>query len=285
MDAPEPFYKYLTFFPENPRELLDAVPLYISCFVCHYNILPVHNELHEPTSKRVSWWLRSTTWFAGILYLIMGFAGSAYGHCTATGSVQGNVLLDFDEDDPLLLVGRMCLALTITLAFPMLVIPARDIILRSILLPCLEPTTTPVEESTTTMEALEEPLLLEQGGGHATTTTNSTIETNGVAESSSTTTALPTASFLLRLLTATVIFWTAGGVASCVESIDIVWDLLGSSLSILLSQLIPCGCYLVITKDQEGHVASKLLAWLVIFVFTPLMFLSTANAVDNTFFH
>jgi amino acid permease len=283
MDAPEPFYKYLTFFPENPRELLDAVPLYISCFVCHYNILPVHNELREPTSKRVSWWLRSTTWFAGILYLIMGFAGSAYGHCTATGRVQGNVLLDFDEDDPLLLVGRMCLALTITLAFPMLVIPARDIVLRSILLPCLEPTS-PVEESTT-MEALQEPLL-EEGGGNTNTNTNTntTMEMNGVAESSSPTEP-PTASFFLRLLTATVIFWTAGGVASCVESIDIVWDLLGSSLSILLSQLIPCGCYLVITRDQEGHLASKLLAWLVILVFTPLMFLSTANAVDNTFFH
>jgi amino acid permease len=292
MDAPEPFYKYLTLFPENPRELLDAVPLYISCFVCHYNILPVHNELYEPTSKRVSWWLRSTTWFAGILYLIMGFAGSAYGHCTATGHVQGNVLLDFDEDDPLLLVGRMCLALTITLAFPMLVIPARDIVLRSILLPCLERTTTtmPAEDvSTTTMEALQEPLLEEGGGGNTNTTTNNTtMETTNVAESSSsptTTAAIPTASFLLRLLTAIVIFWTAGGVASCVESIDIVWDLLGSSLSILLSHLIPCGCYLVITKDQEGHMASKLLAWLVILVFTPLMFVSTANAVDNTFFH
>ena len=291
MDAPEPFYKYLTLFPENPRELLDAVPLYISCFVCHYNILPVHNELRDPSSTRVSWWLRSTTWFAGFLYLIMGFAGSAYGHCTATGRVQGNVLLDFEKDDPLLLVGRMCLAVTITLAFPMLVIPARDIILRSILLPYLETTTTstssPVEESTTTtMEALQEPLL-EEGGGN-TTNRNTIMETNGgVAESSSSSSSTepPPASFLLRLVTAIGIFWTAGGVASCVESIDIVWDLLGSSLSILLSHLIPCGCYLVITRDQEGHLASKLLAWLIILVFTPLMFLSTANAVDNTFFH
>jgi hypothetical protein len=148
----------------------------------------------------------------------------------------------------------------------------------------------PAEDvSMTTMEALQEPLLEEGGGGHTTATNNTTtMETTHVAESSSSPTtaaAIPTASFLLRLLTAIVIFWTAGGVASCVESIDIVWDLLGSSLSILLSHLIPCGCYLVITKDQEGHLASKLLAWLVILVFTPLMFVSTANAVDNTFFH
>ncbi|MGK3762368.1 MAG: amino acid permease [Bacillariaceae sp.] len=89
----EPWYTYLKLFPDSWHDLLNAVPLYISCFVCHYNILPVHNELMDPSPARVSWWLRSTTWFAVLLYMIMGFAGSSYAHCTPTGKVQGSKLV------------------------------------------------------------------------------------------------------------------------------------------------------------------------------------------------
>ena len=240
--------------------------------------MPVHNELREPTRNRVSWWLRSTTWFAGILYLTLGFAGSTYGHCTAKGKVSGNVLLDFNEDDPLLLVGRMCLALTMTLAFPMLVIPARDIVLRSLPRSTLDQ---PVEVDT--MEALQEPLLVEETG---LPSSNGAIGSSShhIDESQRNHTTTPATSFAGRLVTATIIFWTAGAVASCVESIDIVWDLLGSSLSILLSYLIPCGCYLVICRDLEGQFFSKLLCWIILLVFTPLMIVSTINAVENTFF-
>jgi amino acid permease len=275
--APHPWYTYVTFLPESPRDLLNALPLYISCFVCHYNILPVHNELKDPTRARVSWWLRSTTWFAIILYTIMGFAGSTYGHCTPSGKVQGNVLLDFDKNDSLLLVGRMCLAVTITLAFPMLVIPARDILLRSVILPRLYPTSANGNSASTdrdeTTAQLQEPLLADEERPEVdNATTEDTIST--------------LAPFGLRLVTSIGIFWTAGLMASCVASIDIVWDLLGSSLSILLSYLIPAGCYLVVMKDVHDTTTkwSKVICWLLIVVFVPLMVISTGNAIANTFF-
>ena len=278
--APHPWYTYVTLWPESPRQLLDSIPLYISCFVCHYNILPVHNELKNPTPARISWWLRSTTWYAVGLYTVMGFSGSAYGHCTPSGKVQGNVLLDFDEDDPLLMVGRMCLALTITLAFPMLVIPARDIMLRSVILPYLNgergasvsPESAAIEHDTAAQ--LQEPLLADEE--------RPVVEDEGADTAAS----RHPPSFMLRLSTATGIFWTAGLVASCVASIDEVWDLLGSSLSIMLSYLVPCGCYLVIMKDvtDSRTKTSKALCWLLVFIFVPLMFISTGNAVVNTFF-
>jgi amino acid permease len=293
----DPWHSHIRLWPDSPREVLDALPLYISCFVCHYNILPVHNELQEPSRARVSWWLRSTTWYAAIIYLVMGFAGSMYGTCTPSGSVQGNVLLDFDEDDPLLLVGRLCLALTITLAFPMLVIPARDIVIRSlfqdgaetVVLPVVEGVTNPTITSSSideVQEALEEPLLSAEEQQQAEPPPEdpeaTTAPTTTAAAAAAPTTT--TSSFALRLAVAVAIFWTAGGVASGVESIDVVWDLLGSSLSILLSHLIPCASYLVITQNIEGHSASRSLAWILILVFTPLMIISTANAIDNTFF-
>lgn len=85
-----------------------------------------------PTSDRVTRWVRTSIWPATLFYYIIGFTDSLFVKCTSSGSVQGNILLDFNEDDPLLLLGRLCLAVTIALAFPMLIIPPRDILVRSL---------------------------------------------------------------------------------------------------------------------------------------------------------
>jgi amino acid permease len=303
-------------WPDSWKDVLDAFPLFISCYVCHYNLLPVHNEFRGPSQERISWWLGSTVGYATLFYMVIGLAGSAYGRCTATGKVDhGNVLLEFPDDDPLLLVGRMCLAITITLAFPMLTIPARDILIRSLPKSWFKTEAYTIESSTTVetdnvtvsnsasqvqtdqehdaMQSLREPLL-ENG------TTLHDVPPQAAAAAAAEQEPEP-ASFRLRLVAVTFFFWTAALVACCVASIDVVWDLLGSSLSILLSHLIPCACYLVISgkvqaqvssdSDDQGNrssqsrrvLVSRVVAWLLIIVFTPLMFLSTGNAVYNTF--
>jgi amino acid permease len=304
-DGGEPWYSYLTFFPESWKDLLDVLPLYISCFVCHYNILPVHNELKDPSPARVSWWLRSTLLFSCTIYIIIGFAGSAYAKCIPDKSkkLHGNILLDFDEKDPLLMVGRMCLAVTITLAFPMLVIPARDIMLRSFILPLLTKTRNRAEivdtpETTqvtavhgATLEELQEPLLREENAEGI----SRPPEIEDATEEGHQETTIANAPVLVLLSTSVVIFWSAGALASSVSSIDIVWDLLGSSLSILLSYLIPAGTYLVITKVQadveqqtQPYTArqywSRIMCWALLWIFFPLMIISTTNAIINTFF-
>jgi len=257
----------------------------------------------------------------------VGIAGSAYGHCTATGHVQGNILLDFPEDDPLVLVGRMCLAVTITLAFPMLTIPARDILIRSLPSrrcrevvasepPHISSNTAPMPLTVSSSlvtgnndsdDALREPLLevehhdiedhhLASGIAHDGDAGAADEDADGEEIDSATASAAANASFCLRLAAAVFVFWTAVAVACCVASIDVVWDLLGSSLSILLSYLIPCGSYLVIARkfgeeagggphDLSDRRLSKAISWLLIVAFVPLMILSTANAVYDTFLH
>jgi amino acid permease len=290
-------------WPDSWKDVLDAFPLFISCYVCHYNLLPVHNEFHGPSQERVSWWLSSTAGYATAFYMVIGLAGSAYGHCTESGTVHGNVLLDFPDDDPLLLVGRMCLAITITLAFPMLTIPARDIVIS--ILPAswyksvetiesslsvtteltVHPAQTADEEQAAT-ETLREPLLDNE------TALQTMVPQDTESESEPEPVDAP-ASFRLRLVVVVIFFWSGALVASCVSSIDVVWALLGSSLSILLSHLIPCASFLVISgkaaSDDQGrngwrNRVSRAVAWLLIVVFTPLMFLSTGNAVYDTFF-
>jgi amino acid permease len=299
-DDEMPWYNYLTYFPNSWRELLDALPLFISCYVCHYNILPVFGELKDPSPARVSWWLRSTLFFSTSIYVIIGFAGSAYAKCVPDKKVHGNILLDFDKEDPLLMVGRMCLAVTITLAFPMLVIPARDIILRSVILPTMklrsddERPTSDMEATSSSrpnLEELQAPLLQEED-----TESPSSCETTGrnTDDDSAPEATIETASFLVLLSSSMVIFWSAGALASLVSSIDVVWDLLGSSLSIVLSYIIPAGTYLMIVNVQEDteqqtqlHSTrpywSRSVCWVLLWISPPLMIVSTTNAVINTF--
>ena len=100
-----------------------------------------------------------------------------------------------------------------------------------------------------------------------------------------------------RRLCAIVIFWSAALIACSVKSIDVVWDLLGSSFSIMMAFLIPSGAFLKLARMQtfnqlrvDGGVGfrswmlSRAVAWLMILFFTPLMFVSTINAVYNNFF-
>mmetsp|Transcript_24304 Transcript_24304/g.39695 ORF Transcript_24304/g.39695 Transcript_24304/m.39695 type:complete len:173 (+) Transcript_24304:1001-1519(+) len=169
----------------------------------------------------------------------------------------------------------------------MLVLPARDITLRSIILPMIlaRRTAAAAASPAVEMEGLQEPLLSDEdpAGNEAEQTTD-----DGRAGTTSTATN-PSPSFWLRLSTSVVIFWSAGVLASLVSSIDVVWDLLGSSLSILLSYLIPAGTYLVITKQTDQPYTrrqywSRFLCWVLLLVFSPLMIVSTGNAVVNTFF-
>jgi amino acid permease len=268
-------------WPESWTDVLDAFPLYVSCFVCHYNLLPVHNELQRPSAKRVNWWLRSTTWIATIFYLVMGVAGSAYGHCTAEGKVQGNVLLDFPSNDPLLMVGRMCLAITLTMAFPMLTIPGRDILLRSVSA-WWNNRRRHQPSDTSGLQSLEEALL--ENDNQATDE-----EHQEVLTSETDTSITGPASVKARLAAAVLVLWSAAAVASFCESIDIVWDLLGSSLSCLLSYLIPCGSFLVIASSYDDvndvNWLTRSAAKLILIVSIPLMIISTINAIFNTFFH
>jgi amino acid permease len=247
--------------PESPRMLLNSLPLFVSCFVCHYNVHPVHNELKNPTPHRVSRWLRLTTWSAAAFYIAIGFSGSLYAACTPDGHVTGNILLSFENSDPLLFIGRMCLALTITLAFPMLTIPARDIVIRS----------------------------WKQGANNNMMTDDNDLEEPLLENSDVQRLALPdntheiSTSLWTRLSVATIVFWSGAAVACCVSSIDVVWDLLGSSLSILLSILIPCGSYLVLVSEGDNTL-SRVVCFTLLGVFVPLMFISTWNAIMNTFF-
>lgn len=278
-------------FPESWKDVLDVIPLFISCYVCHYNVPVVHNDLKDPTISRVRWWVRSTVWGSTCFYVTIGIAGSAYA-TACSDTFHGNILLDFPEDDPLLLIGRLCLAVTIALAFPVLTIPARDIVIRTTANWSISTPHGIYDGSQMSSPALTEPLLPQSEDSDEPTRavpipeSANDEEQNVGQETTPASTVPPT--LWVRFFAAISVFWTGTGVACFVSSIDLVWDFLGSTLSILLSFIIPCGCFVVIAKQKadRGSLLNSLsivICWALILFFTPLMFVSTANAVYNTF--
>jgi len=105
-----------------------------------------------------------------------------------------------------------------------------------------------------------------------------------------------TDSRLLRIAASGFVFWSAAFIACCVSSIDVIWDLLGSSFSIMMAFIIPCGAYLKLAgrkrffnQVSDGGASfrkwmvSRTVAWIMVIIFIPLMIVSTANAVYNCF--
>lgn len=313
-------------FPLSMKELLDAIPLFISSYICHFNVLPIHNELMCPTTDRVKSWIRTSIWPATLFYYVIGFTGSLFVKCTASGSLQGNILLDFNEDDPLLLLGRLCLAVTITLAFPVLIIPPRDILVRLLVKSWLgrrwvqrktsnlgdsadvprdvsdsdHSLTTiefqPIDSDFTHQANMEEPLLeledrLTTGIVHDDNLSVSYEYFDGMSVGSRRQVMVMSEdeedNIFVRKTVAFTIFWSAATLACSVKSIDVVWDLVGSSFSIMLAFLIPCGAYLKLSSrvsdDGVGFRQPRAVARIMILVFVPLMLLSTVNAVYNSF--
>jgi amino acid permease len=319
----KPWYEYINFVPSTSggfelgfHDLFNALPILISVFMCHFNILPVHNEFSNPTPKRVKTLFASSIWGACLFYLFVGFSGSMYGNCTPEGTVEGNVLLSFDDDDVLLIVCRLCLSLTITAAFPILVVPCRDVIMR----------------------AMENEHETEASQNHGSNDSDS-VQSEGVrvgADADDNYLAEPLLpnrnhyggsdedhdivseqndAVMRRRIVSIVIFWAGAIVGCCVESIDVVWDVLGGSLSLLMGFIIPSASYIVISKgflimrsgsgqDNSGVVLSDeehlgehpgslssqdggavdekfTFPYFLLLLFTPMIFLLTTNAIYN----
>jgi hypothetical protein len=112
----------LQLWPDNVMDLIYCWSIFPVAFLCHFNCLPVHSELHRPTRSRMSKVTRYTMGTCSVLYIAVGLCGYFYapiGPC-------GNVLKNFAGNDPVISVGRVALACTLLLSFPLLVLPCRD---------------------------------------------------------------------------------------------------------------------------------------------------------------
>mmetsp|Transcript_19423 Transcript_19423/g.57795 ORF Transcript_19423/g.57795 Transcript_19423/m.57795 type:complete len:387 (+) Transcript_19423:369-1529(+) len=108
-------------FVNFSEKIFRAIPIITLAFTCHMNVLPVVTGLKRPTSRRV----RQVTWGSittcVAIYVLIGLFGFLTFYTSDT--VEGNVLLNYDVDEPEIIVGRVAVTLVVIFSFPVLAHP------------------------------------------------------------------------------------------------------------------------------------------------------------------
>jgi len=108
-------------WPSSVLDVVYAFPVIGVAYGCHVNVLPVHQELSIPTRKRIRQVTYYTMMICTILFLLAAYSGLLF----AEKYTCGNILLNFDNDDLWINVGRICLSIHLLTAYPILVLPCR----------------------------------------------------------------------------------------------------------------------------------------------------------------
>ena len=115
---------YWRLWPESSANVFRALPIFVLAYMAHFNALEMHSELVDPTRARLKRVIVITIAVSTSTYLLFGVAGYLW----AGDGVQGDILNTFEAADPFIFVGRLGLSLAMLGNIPLMVLPARQII-------------------------------------------------------------------------------------------------------------------------------------------------------------
>lgn len=269
---------------------LHALPIFCVSFLCHFNVLSTHTELHEPSRGRIAAVVHQTMALCCSLYLAVGVLG--YLH--RLGETRGDVLLNFAPDDAVINGGRGALALVLFFSTPLLVLPCRDCVLRLLAgLPSPHEQDAPPATRRGTagdsggavglgmggggpaLRALKQPLVAPSDAVAARSTVDACCGDWWAAH------ATAHAELLGRVCVSACVLGSSTCAALLVPDIVAVWSLLGSSIAMLVAFLLPAVFFLRIRAHKPWR-AKKLVAVLVLVVGTGLAVVGTQQALHSS---
>ena len=116
----------ILWWPVSIEEYIYALPISTVAFLCHFNVLPMQDELQKPTRANVLHVTRTTILISTLLYSFIGYLG----YVRFTSSTCGDFLNNYPNDDPIALIGRSGLLMTLYCSFPMVILPCRSTLSR-----------------------------------------------------------------------------------------------------------------------------------------------------------
>jgi amino acid permease len=273
-DSDPTYHKHLKLWPESFGDILYATPIFFISYLCHFNVLSTHCEMKQPSLKRLSHVIHATTSVCTVLYVAVGVLGYLYreeGTC-------GDILDNFTNDDTLINVGRLALALTLGLSYPLLVLPCRDSFYRLVMMlkhdlstPTMPDMSSP---SFTRLQALEEE---NEENNHVARSQPLLEESTSIVMDA----RRLEMSLKLRAMVALCIVGTALIAACVLPGIVVVWSFMGSSVSVLIAFVFPSLMYLKVTWKRKMHLDRALSG--ILLVFSVLVMIgSTYEAVVNS---
>lgn len=229
---------------------LSGSSIFAVSFLCHFNLLPVSEELARPTKLRFRKVVDRTTAFGGALYLIVGMLGVAE-FSAAPGGVRGNILLNYPCDDVLISLGRLGLALTVSIGIALMVHPMRSAI-RTLLPPSCVP-------------ARGKGAQAEPEGAQG-----EPAPYRGARE----------------VLEAFLIQSSGLVVAIFIPEITVVWSFMGSTVCMLIGYVIPGACYLGLRNwGSQQSLSNWMGAWALVVGGSVLTVVCTYITVVEYFVH
>jgi hypothetical protein len=264
----------------SPYDAAFSFPLVALAFLSQFNMLSVHASLKDPTRPRVTSVINGSIATCTALFLLFGAAGYMY----ALGETRDNIILNFEPDDKVVLVGKMGLGVTIMAGVSMIVLPCREALMS---LPRKVrkygrrggkgKKLRPVGEETRLLDR-DDTFDDEVGtGGHKNVPyldLEDEVDTLGVGSGCG-----AAAHFLVTLGITAACYM---GASFC-PGVSTVWSICGSSLGFVIAYILPSACYLKVRQKRKGWNMRVVGAWVMLVVSSMGMTLCTVQAVTRLF--
>jgi amino acid permease len=256
----------IKMFPDSWADAAYAFPIISVSFLCHFNVLPVYRELHKPTRHRLKKIVASTMFSTWLFYIVVGIMGYLFAF-QQDGGVQGDILNNFSNNDQLVNLGRLGLLVTIQLSLPLIIQPCRSNLLRlAKIIRGYMHTRAKVYDApdSSDSEAGEGSALLPAAG--ATASTRGRFKSTVVH-------VLLTVSIMAGVIT----------IALLSPGVAVVWNLMGSTVGLLISYVLPCVSYVCIRREKPNTDCRKLTAWIILAVSSIVCAVCTVQAFVSVF--
>lgn len=111
--------------PLSWRQSLTSFPMFVFAYTCHQNMFSIVNELHAgeagSRTRQANRIIRNAMVTACSVYLVVGVLG----YLTFGRAVSPNIITMYPSDSVTSLVGRMCIVVMVSMAFPLQCHPCR----------------------------------------------------------------------------------------------------------------------------------------------------------------
>jgi len=239
---------HIRYFPTSWFDALNVFPVFGVCFLCHFNVLPIHTELQGPTRSHMRLVVKYTMALCTSLYFVTGVLGYFWSY----SQTCGNILLNFSPDDILISIGRVCLSLTLLFSFPLLVLPCRNA-MHNLISVISSKRRRKRRSSVTTHDG---------GAGKRQNETriyvyhespqNEMIEFDSFIMKDKKSIKIQPLS-TSRLLTLTTLVLLSALATGCfLSSVLIVWTIMGATVSFMIAYIFPSVIYLKLRSKQGG---------------------------------
>ncbi|EGZ15992.1 hypothetical protein PHYSODRAFT_509419 [Phytophthora sojae] len=265
--------------PDSWADAAYAFPIISVSFLCHFNVLPVYRELHKPTRHRLKKIVASTMFSTWLFYILVGIMGYLFAF-RQQGGVQGDILNNFSDNDPLVNLGRLGLLVTIQLSLPLIIQPCRANLLRlaKIIRSFIRGRAKVYDAPDSSDSDNEEEAPAGEGTALLPTSANGTSIINAASSS-----PRRLKSTVVHVLLTVAIMASVITIALLSPGVAVVWNLMGSTVGLLISYVLPCVSYVCIRREKPNTDRRKLTAWIILAISSVVCAVCTIQAFVSVF--